>query len=446
MMTVHRLWPERGPLVVAVSGGMDSVVLLRALHPFAEAAGTRLIVAHANHQLRGKEADGDAEFVGQLAAELGLPFFTTRLAVRREAERTRESIEMSARRLRHAFLARTAREHGATHIALAHHAGDQAELFFLRLFRGAGGDGLGGMHRCSPSPADPAVQLIRPLLDAPRELIHDFAHAEHVEFREDSSNADRSILRNRIRHELLPLLRRDFAPAMDILANRTSDLVSADAEFVRLTAQRWLAAKRRTQFVNLHAAVQRAVVREQLWALGHEPDFELVERLRQTGRRVSLDGKFTARRGDSGTVTRENAAIPKFQTGTFKMSLRGQSGAMEFASVKLTWARTRQPGSARKHPHHPGSEQFDAGKIGRTVTLRHWQPGDRFQPLGFAQPARLQDLFVNRKIPAARRRGLLLAVTASGSIFWVEGLPPGEAFKLTSNTRTRLLWRWTRAA
>lgn len=445
VMATHRLWPANRRLLVAVSGGVDSVALFRVLHQLAPETGVRLVLAHAHHQLRGHEADRDAALVETLGRELDCPCVVGRLAVREALEQSGESLEMVARRLRHAFLARCAREQKVGAVALAHHAGDQAELFFLRLFRGAGGDGLGGMKRRSPSPADPGVTLIRPLLDVPKALLLDFAAAEGIAFGEDSSNADRDILRNRIRHELLPLLHRDFTPAIEALTNRAAELVGAEAEFVRLAAARWLAATRRTRFENLHPAVQRAVIREQLWALGQHADFELIERLRLTEQRVSLDREHTVQRAASGKVRRQAARPPEFQRGEKRLLLRGTRGAAEFDRTQITWER-RPAAKVTRLRSQPSCEQFDANAVGRRVVLRHWRPGDRFQPLGFKQPARLQDLLVNRKIPAARRRQLLVAATDQGVIFWVEELPPGEHFKLTPATRTRLLWSWKHTA
>ncbi|MEI6356636.1 MAG: tRNA lysidine(34) synthetase TilS, partial [Verrucomicrobiota bacterium] len=210
----HSLLPEDGRIVVAVSGGTDSIVLLDLFHRVAIRDGLHLVVAHANHQLRGEASDRDEAFVLGLAARLGHPAVSGRLDVRAEMARSRTSVEMSARKLRHAFLARTAAEHRASVVALAHHADDQAELFLLRLLRGAGGEGLGGMAWNSPSPADPSRTLVRPLLGLPKAELLAHLKAKRLESREDSSNEDRDILRNRIRHELLPVLERDFTPAI----------------------------------------------------------------------------------------------------------------------------------------------------------------------------------------------------------------------------------------
>jgi tRNA(Ile)-lysidine synthase len=363
--------------------------------------------------------------------------------VRAAADQTRESVEMAARRLRHGFLARAAHEHGASRIALAHHAGDQTELFFLRLFRGAGGAGLAGMRPLGPSPADPGIELIRPLLEVPKSQLLEFAAAHGLAFQEDASNANCEIPRNRVRHELLPKLRGDFTPALDWVVQRTATLVGAEADFVHAEAQRWLQASRRKPFETLHVALQRAIVREQLWQLGHEGDFELVERLRASGDRVSAGADLTLRRQADGNVTAAAARVPEFSAAAESGLLWPSRGEYDFGPVHLQWSiprSTRPPSRAIA-----GRECFDGDRVGAQINLRHWQPGDRFQPLGFRSPSKLQDLFVNRKIPAAKRRELLLATTATGEIFWVEGLPPGETFKVATTTRRGLVLRWRRA-
>lgn len=438
----HLLWPRRGPLVVATSGGLDSVVLLRLLHQLSPAAGVPLVVAHAHHGLR-PEADADADFVAALARSLALPLASERLPVRDAAEQSRESIEMAARRLRHAFLARVALEHSAERIALAHHAGDQAELFLLRLLRGSGGSGLGGMLPSSPSPADPRLTLIRPLLEVPKELLQDFAAAQHIVFREDATNADVSIPRNRVRHELLPLLRADYSPAIDTLLQRTAHLVGADADYVQAEARRWFQARRRRRFEDLHVALQRAIVREQLWQLGHDAGYELVERLRLNPNRVSADEKTTLRLAPGGMLEQAAPDTPTFNPGAVRLAITAPAGETAVESVCVKWSRTRSVSPPPKR-QVPGRELFDALRVGPEIVFRHWRRGDRFRPLGMPRAAKLQDLFVNRKIPVAARRTLLVATTLAGEIFWVEGLPPGEAYKVTSATREKLIFTWRR--
>ena len=154
---------------------------------------------------------------------------------------------MAARKLRHEFYVRAARERNISVVALAHHADDQVELFFLRLLRGAGSEGLAGMKWCSSSPADMKITLVRPMLDAAKADLRDFARENKVRFREDATNASLDLPRNRVRNELLPLLRRRYQPALTRTILRLMELVGAEVEVVGETARRWLTLEGRSR-------------------------------------------------------------------------------------------------------------------------------------------------------------------------------------------------------
>ncbi len=432
--------------MVGVSGGLDSVVLLQLLIRLSKMARLELIVAHANHQLRDV-ADADAQFVESLANQFGLRFIADCLPVREEMTRTRESVEMTARRLRHGFLARVALENDTNLIALAHHADDQAELFFLRLLRGAGGEGLGGMKPASPSPADPRLTLIRPLLGFTKAELAEYAEVERLEFRDDASNQDRGILRNRIRHELLPLLTSEYSPGIHEHVRRTGELVADEADFAQMAADRWLKARRRAAFARLHAAVQRAAIRRQLWELGHTGEFELVERLRLETAAVTAPTGARISRDEAGRLDLvPPPALTSFSTASQDVVLMGKRGQADFDGVCLLWRIEPVSRKQNQLGEQPSEERLDSIQVGRRLRLRHWQPGDRFQPLGLSQPSKLQNLFVNRKIPADRRRLLLVAEAENGELCWVEGLPPGESFKLTPATKQMLVLSWRRTS
>ncbi len=437
------LFPTSAGALVAVSGGVDSMVLLRVLHAQAAEHGWRLVVAHFNHRLRGSDSDRDARFVQRAAQRLGLECAVESGDVKALAQERGWSVEMAARELRHEFLARTAKALGLGAVALAHHADDQVELFFLRLLRGAGG-GLAGMKWRSPSPADKSVALIRPLLDKPKAALLEFAQAEKIRFREDASNASVDILRNRIRRELLPLLRRDFQPGVDRTVRRTMEILGDEAEFVQEAARDWLRRKSRVSFARLPVAVQRQCVCLELVRLAHAADFELVERLRlRPGVKHSWQDGWLVRETATGRVTWEIAVPAPDHSGTSRVELRPPGGAVWFDGVKVKWSiEAHTPRTALQRATN--CERFDADQVGPRVVLRQWWPGDRFQPSGMARPVKLQDLFTNAKVPVAARRRLLVAEAADGRLFWVEGLRIAEPFKLTEATHAQLEWRWDR--
>jgi len=448
----RRLLSRGQGILVAVSGGVDSMVLLRVLHSLAPENRWRICVAHFNHRLRGRASDADEKLVRKTAAALKLPVVAESADVKAFAAKSKLSLEMAARKLRHEFLARAALKQKIKTIALAHHADDQVENFFLRLLRGAGGEGLAGMKWQSPSPANRAISLVRPLLCFPKTELLAFAHENKIPFRDDATNFSSDFLRNRIRNELLPLLRKNYQPGLDKAVLRLMEIVGAEAEFAGEAAQLVASSLRldkvrpqaeRYNFNDLPVAIQRRILQSQLSEAGVAPDFELIESLRQaTDCFVSVGPDISVARGANGKIIVRRAEAPEFNDSELALNLR-RAGRAEFGGRHFRWQVQTQKRTGETPVPLAQTEFFDADKIGGKISLRHWRPGDRFQPIGLKSAAKLQDLFVNAKIPAARRRELPLATTADGEIFWVEGLRIGERFKLTPQTTRKLVWQWT---
>jgi tRNA(Ile)-lysidine synthase len=503
----RRLFRPGQSILVAVSGGVDSVVLLHVLHQLARKHRWQLTAAHFNHRLRGRSSEADERLVRRMAEHLKVPVLTEGADVRAFARAQKLSLEMAARKLRHDFLARAAARGHIRSVALAHHADDQLELFFLRLLRGSGGEGLGGMKWRNPSPSDPDIELVHPLLDQPKAVLLEYAAEQGIRYREDASNAALDFQRNRVRHELLPLLRRKYQPALDRTILRVMDIIGEEAEFAAEAARGWLGRMEspkaegrrpigrlaRIAFDGLPVAVERRCVQLQLLNLGIVPDFELVEQLRtavdkpvgvstgahrgteakvgpltpalsplegEKGKRrqaageLRLRGKDKRREGPmaaplcavrerSGLVRLQAAEPEGFKSNVLDLELKGRAGEVEFDGARISW-RIDLPKDVGRPIGGVGRECFDADRVGSLVRLRHWQPGDRFQPIGMPCPVRLQDFFTNQKVARDRRRRLIVAATEAGEVFWVEGMRISERFKLTKGTIRRLQWRWKR--
>jgi tRNA(Ile)-lysidine synthase len=468
----RRLLKRGQTVLVAVSGGLDSMALLHLLHTLSARHRWKLAVAHFNHQLRGRSSDADERLVHKTATAMGLPVAVARADVRRFAEKSKLSVEMAARKLRHDFFARVAMERKIRVVALAHHADDQVELFFLRVLRGAGGEGLAGMKWRSPSPVDSKIMLVRPLLDATKAELRGFVRESKIRFRDDATNATLDLPRNRVRNELLPLLRR-YQPALAKTVLRLMEIVGAESDLVGGIARQWLeigcrsrgdeaqikSGRRKAKsgktetphvvsysFASLPVAVQRRVLQLQLSEIGVPAVFELIESLRQsTDVQVNLGPQLSILRDATGMVSLRLAPPSGFSTNETVINLAGRAGDEEFDGMRLGWRLEAGANFARPHGRK-ACESFDADKVGGKITLRHWRPGDRFQPIGLRSSVKLQDLFTNRKIPRTRRRELMVAAAENREIFWVEGLRISENFKLTAQTRRRLVWRWRRLA
>jgi tRNA(Ile)-lysidine synthase len=440
-------WNPGARWVLGVSGGLDSVVLLDLLARFQPEFQWHLLIAHCHHGLRGEAADKDAAFVQRLAESKNLPFkLGNEPFAQNQTSNGRESIEMAARRMRHVFLARTARDWNADAIVLAHHADDQLELVFLRLFRGAGGLGLGGMQRKSPSPADLTLPILRPLLDFRRVDLLAHAQTHHLEYREDASNLDLSIPRNRWRHAVLPDLRRQFGSGWESAVLRSVDLVRTEAACIRQLALDWVnGQEQRPDWDTLHTALQRAVLREQWLKLGQTDEFAPVEWLRQNPGQpwtTAPNERYVQKHGIVSLLPVTDPHSQDFNTQSWSVNELTNTGSVRCDDRVLFWTRTRCDPNAVEEARRitrSGTEiLIDAQTVSVPLTIRYWQPGDRYQPLGLEQPVKLQDWFTNKKVPTHERRQRLIVVDPDGTLIWVEGQPPAHSSRIRPSTKELL--------
>ncbi|MEM6911213.1 MAG: tRNA lysidine(34) synthetase TilS [Verrucomicrobiota bacterium] len=222
--------PKRRKYLVAVSGGLDSVVLF---HGLRLAGFRKLVLCHLDHGLRGAQSEGDARFVRRLAQEAGLPVRVKKVAVASLAQEEGLSLEEAGRKARHAFFREVARAERCHRVLLAHHAGDQAETLLLNLCRGTGWRGLAGMSASKLlEDEEPRLELGRPLLKVSKAQLREFAEEQGISWREDESNAEQAFSRNALRHEILPRLNRVFAREVAPLLLRASDQLTRLREFV----------------------------------------------------------------------------------------------------------------------------------------------------------------------------------------------------------------------
>ncbi len=441
----HKLIEPGETIVVGVSGGVDSVVLLFILNRLSSELKTNLVVAHFNHCLRGDESDKDEYFVKELASKLNLPFKSEQGDVRLLVEKEKLSIEMAARRLRHLFLARAAKEYKAKKIALAHQSDDQIELFFLRLIRGSGSEGLSGMKPISLSPVDAELLIIRPFLKLWKRELLKYAQEKYLDYQEDSTNVSGDFLRNKIRNELVPLLKIEYQHSLEKIISRELDIMSAESDYILNQAKEWI-ARRTIPFALLHPAIQRKSVQLQLISLGIQPYFELVERLRlKPNSVVAINSETLITVDDSGLLKTLKPQCYFSDSKQLQVVLEGCKGVIEFDGIKFKWEvlpfNSKNDLLSKKKEN---VEFFDFDRVGKIIILRHWKKGDRFHPIGFTSEQKLQDLFVNNKIPKQDRHTLVIAEAEDGEIFWIEGVRISENYKITDSTKVILKWEWER--
>jgi tRNA(Ile)-lysidine synthase len=412
------------------------MVLMHVLHQLSPKHRWRLVVAHLNHKLRGRASDADQRMIQKVAQRLKLKI-TVASWKRDRAAIKKHGLEMAARNARLSFLDKAARRHRCTHIATGHHRGDQVETFFLRLFRGAGGVGLGGMRQVDDFPLNSSLKTSRLLLTFEKIEIRKFAIEEKVKFREDNSNQDVAIMRNQIRGKLLPYLQRNFNSGIAHQINQSQELIGTDAEFARDAARRWLDAKGKASFGALHLAVQRWAIWHQLIELSIEPRYDYIEKLRQSPNiPFSINNCQILKRDSLGTVIIKRTPILSFRSNKMNLSPTRQWAEVVFSNIVIR---------CRVSPSKPNTcdgEVLDADQVGNNILLRHWRPGDRYQPIGMKQSIKLKDLFTNAKIPAAEKREHVLACTERGQPFWVQELRISDLAKITTRTRRFLQWQW----
>ena len=297
MSPVVKIYPPTRRYLIGVSGGRDSVALL---HLLAGLGYRKLIVCHLNHRLRGRSSDADARFVERLAAKFGFPCATGREEVAARAEKNRESIETAARNARHDFFKRVAREKKCASIFLAHHADDQVETFLFNLFRGAGSAGLGSMR---VETRHGSLRVIRPMLGVWRSEIDAYAAAHRLKFREDASNTDPAHQRNRMRHQIIPMLEKEFGREIRKSVWRSADILSAENEWLESLVEPTPRELPVPELRKLPVAAQRRLILSWLKKLKvPNAGFREVERVRDLAAgdgspaKINLPGDLHARR------------------------------------------------------------------------------------------------------------------------------------------------------
>jgi len=447
----HNLVRGNELLVVGVSGGPDSVCLIHILASLSETLGIKLHIAHLNHLLRGAESDADAEYVSALARELGIPATIERREVKAYQKKYRLSLEEAAREVRYAFFSEVARSLGADAVAVGHTADDQIETILMHLVRGTGLAGLRGMQPLSTmrSPDGAELKVVRPLLEVKRAETEAYCAAWGLSPRSDSSNLLPNQLRNKIRSQLMPLL-REYNPDIDKALLRMASAADSDLACIeKETSRVWGKVAReqpegiaidREGFAKLHPALRRHLVRSALQRLlGDLQDIEsvhiesLLDALaKPAGKKLSL-ARGLAFHGDYsyGLITTNKTLPCPFPAleGEHRLKIPGET--------ELCGWRVRS--SIINRRPKKGSEEelkacFDLDVVGKELTVRGRRRGDRFQPLGMESPKKLQDFMVDAKISRSRRDHVPL-VCSPQHIIWAVGCRIDHRARVMPSTR-----------
>jgi len=464
---------------VAVSGGADSVALLRLLHRLRDDLGITLAVVHFDHALRGVESETDAAFVAELARVLNLEFLAAREDVGAEAARQGWNLEDAGRRLRYAFFERVIGEGAVTHIAVAHTADDQAETLLAHVIRGTGPTGLAGIYPV-------AGAIVRPLLGTRREILREYLRANGQTWREDSTNRDLQRTRARIREQLLPVLERDFSGAIvehlselarlareernfwdALVEDRVRALARIDDEGIRIAVEALLGPltlrtsrtenpappAKGNEFGPWRVLTERLVRRLYEVVRGNRRELgaDHVEQVihlasgSSSGHHVELPGGIIVRRIFSELIFSRSAAIrqscgngtakqvnayqyvlnlPLCGTATVSIPELGKCFRLKVIDWPVTESDTKRDANA-----------LDADLLRSPLILRNWRPGDAYRPRGRRHELKLKNMFLAGRVPSGARAAWPV-LESGGRVIWAQGMPAAEDFRARENTRT----------
>lgn len=422
---------KRQPTLLAVSGGVDSVVMAHLFHNLGLPAG----IAHCNFGLRGEESDGDEAFVRELAMRYKFPFFVTRPDVKNFAKSVSISTQMAARALRYEWFEKIRSESGYKWIATAHHANDSLETLLLNLARGTGLAGLTGI-------APVNGHLIRPLLLSNRAEVSRYAAENAVEWREDRTNETDDYYRNKIRHHVIPVL-AELNPSLESTFNGSSERLRAANALLEAHLERW-----KTQVVREEAGILRMPIADILGEA--EPAYRLWFILQDFGFQygqlrniiASLEG-IPGKRFFSPThillVDRDYLILKaSFQTSdpeTLTIEEPGATLGWDGAKFSLQVL----PAGSSVH-FDSRTIAVDSDLLSFPLTVRRWQQGDIFHPFGMGgKRKKVSDLLIDNKIDLFEKEKTAVLLNGNGEIVWVVGIRADERFKTTAATSNTLV-------
>lgn len=442
---------------VAVSGGADSVALLRLFMELRDELGIVFSVVHFNHKLRGKASDADEKFVVALAEKFGLPLHIGRADVAAKSRREKSNLEDAARRARYDFFARLVEQGIVDCVATAHTEDDQAETVLSHILRGTGLAGLGAIHPRTP-------HVFRPLLGVRRAELRNYLRARKQTWREDATNKDVSRLRARIRKKLVPLLEKQFQPRVVEHLATLADLARADEAALALLARQRCStiASHENQVIriptaelfgkneNIFAALASRIVRllaEEIrskpgqWTAEHVHQVLELARQGEPGKLLQLPGSIEVRRERdallfSAAKTSTSSNSPQFSyhidfaAPETRISVPALGCVFRFRVIDWPSSRRDTKGESRS--------TLDRDRLRQPLVLRNWQPGDRFQPAGRADARKFKRLLSDLQLSSWQRAGWPV-LTSGGVLAWARGFPAAAQFAADERTRTGIV-------
>ena len=424
----EKLFSANSRLLLAVSGGVDSMVMARL---FRE-AGIDHAIAHCNFSLRGEESDNDEKFVSAYAREHAIPFFTERFNTLGHAAVKKISVQMAARELRYEWFASLVNREGLDAVAVAHNLNDNAETLLINLIRGTGLSGLTGMN---PS----HDRIIRPLLFASRDEIAAYASEKKISFREDSSNSQVKYTRNRIRHNVIPEMEKVNPGVLMAITDTISHLASS-SEIVEVYIEGLSEAIFRPDDNGYTADTKVLSTLKPLAPHIYELFRKFGISPKQTGEVISLLGSQTGRY----ILTSTHRLL--CDRGRIIITERGESETSDYIFTSIddmrlsglfTDMRIAEP-DGEPLPVSPLTASLDLDRITFPLKVRNWDQGDRFMPLGMKQMKKVSDFLIDMKVPVSVKEKVLLLLSGD-EIIWVMGYRIDDRFRVTGKSGSILV-------
>lgn len=461
----HKMFEPQDSVLVGVSGGPDSVALLHVLLKIASGLSLTLGVAHLNHGIRGNDSDRDEKFVASLAGKLKLPFYIKKKDVLSYKEHHKLSLEEAARRVRYEFFHQIAGENKYNKIALGHQANDNAELVLMYLFRGSGPTGISGIPPVRNNYSQYG-KIVRPFLGLTRHEILDYLAAKKLEYVTDASNEDTKFLRNKVRSELIPLIKESYNPRIIETVNRLSSIIRSDEEWIEdiitpfyediiLYSKEKEIALSIPKLVRIHMAPKRRVIRKAIENLKGDlrritfshiaSIIKLLERVPAFGS-LDLPGSITVTRKEDtlyislGKKVRsktgsdlENIKRPLFEYTIHKPGLKPKPLCIKETGSRLKFSVISAKNIVDIQSAGQRVAFFDMNSLTFPLVVRNFRHGDRFTPFGMTGSQKLKKFFINNKISRTKRANCPVLFSAN-KIIWIVGHRQGEFGKVIQST------------
>lgn len=430
---------------MGVSGGPDSMALLHILYNVKEDLGIRLFVCHLNHMIRGAQAKRDEDFVSSFCKRLGIPLKIGCADVPSLSRANKLSLEDAGRRARYAFFDEAAKGFGAGKIALGHNADDNVETVLMRLITGSGARGLLGIP-------PKRGKIIRPIIECWRGEIESYCRKHRLNPRIDKSNFDTKYLRNRIRHQLIPLLKK-FNPNVKSAIAKATDLLAADYEYLMgISGKALHGATIRTDRDTIALDIDKLLmypdpIRRYVLRLAIEEvkgDLENIafSHIEDITNKLPDDerweihlpsGIFAKGDGDKLEISRIATAPEERVSFRYGFKIPGTVSVKE-AGVRVKAAVIDVPSKSNLKLKDKNKAILDLGKVGREAVVRSRREGDKFSPFGISGTKKIKDFLIDEKVPKGEK-DLVPIVEVRGRIAWVAGMRMDNAFKITNRTK-----------